>query len=122
MPKSRDAWLVRDSRLLAKLTMTEARLEALETTGVFNEVFSREKPASEVVSPDGAVLVLGASGQIVGLRLTDYVDPEYDREIVFEIATVMLRFREDALYVTASHAAPSFDPWSAPPGPGRSGG
>jgi hypothetical protein len=121
MPKSRDAWLVRDSRLLAKLPMTEQRLEAFERTGIFAESFSKERAASEVVSPDGAVLVLGASGQIVGLRLTDYVDPEYDREIVFEIATVMLRFREDTLYVTATHAAPLLDPWSMPPGPHRLG-
>jgi hypothetical protein len=111
MPKSRDAWLLRDSRLLAKVPMNEEGIENLERTGVFEYSFSREKPASEITSLDGALLVLGASGQIVGLRLLDYVDPEYDREIAFDVATVTLRLREDTLYISAVESPASVDPW-----------
>jgi hypothetical protein len=112
MPKARDAWLARDGRLLAKLVLSEARIDALERTGLFEERFSKEAAASQVESLDGAVLGLGASGQIVSLRITDYVDPEYDREIAFDIATVTLRLREDTLYVTAIETVPAFDPWT----------
>jgi hypothetical protein len=117
MPKARDEWLAKDRRLLAKVSLTPALLEQLETTGVLEVQFTKEPAASQLVSLDGskALLFVGASGQFVGVLVQDLVDPDEDRELPFQGATLTIRWRDEWLLIHALSGEEVHDPWVKPP-------
>ncbi len=102
--------------LLARVAMTETRLEQLHEHGRLHVVLAPEAWQSRDAALDGsgAVLLLAASGKPVQLLLDDWIDPEEDLDVHFASVTFSLRWRDDEILIYAAAGSGRVDPWSPP--------